>query len=140
MKVSAIVIGFVIVLVIGCSTSTKLLPAEPRAQVSFEGQTQAGKQEHHLEVRRLAYYDPEQGKMVVSDAQYVVYVAGSYGPEILKKIDGASVLVKRASDNIVEIYYIAGAHTHVRQRWKLLGYTAELLQEEDIEWNQTPKE
>ena len=112
--------------------------------MSFQGVTQAGEETHSLEVRRLAYYDPHEKHMVISYFDYVVYVAGSvYGPEILEKVDGgAGYLVRMAPDsiNIVEIYYTAGAHTDMRERWKLLGYTAELQEQKEIEWYQRPKE
>jgi hypothetical protein len=89
----------------------------------------------------LAYYEPQEKEMVKSEYQYLVYVAGSvYGPEILEKIDGAGILMKKTSDNTVEIYYTAGAHTDMKEIWKLLGYTAELQEKKEIEWYQRPKE
>ena len=78
--------------------------------------------------------------MATTYYQYVVYVAGSYGPEILEKVQGSGFLVKKASDNIVEIYYTAGAHTDMRERWKLIGYSAELQEKKEIKWDERPKE
>jgi len=43
------------------------------------------------------------------------------------------------SKNTVEIYFSAGAHTHFRQRWQLLGYTAKLEKQEAIDWNDDPR-
>jgi len=36
------------------------------------------------------------------------------------------------------IYY-AGADTHIRQQWKLLGYTAKLEKQEAIDWSEDPR-
>ncbi len=145
-KTNFLFLYFGIAFVSGCSTATKqssicaeLLAPEPKAQVSFEGITQAGKEEHHLEVCYLAYYDSAEKTMVKSMYRYVVYVAGSYGPEILTKIDGPVVIMKKSSEDTVDIYYVAGAHTNLRQRWKLLGYTAKLQEEKEIEWDQIPR-
>ncbi len=141
MKTQLVSVFLLTLLTPGCSTTpTELLPPAQKAQVSFHGMTQAGDEEHQLQVQRLSYYDVHYRQRVGSDDQYLVYVAGSYGPEILEKINGAGVLLKKTSNNIVEIYYVAGAHTHMRERWKLIGYTAELLNKEEIEWYQSPKE
>lgn len=92
-----------------------------------------------MEVRRLAFYDAKQKKTAVSQDQYVVYNAGSYGPKILGNITGSAVLLRKTTNEIVEIYYVSGAHSHVRERWKLIGHTAELIEKDGIEWNQRPK-
>ena len=140
MKTQVVSFCLLILLTFGCSTTTELLAPESKAQVSFLGTTQAGEEEHQLQVQRLAYYDVHEKRRVGSEDQYLVYVAGSYGPEILEKIEGADVFLKKKPDNIVEIYYIAGAHSHMVERWKLIGYTAELLEKKGIEWYETPKE
>jgi hypothetical protein len=124
----------------GAKSAFELLPPASNAQVSFRGVTQAGAERHSLEVRELAFYDAQEKRMVPSLEKYIVYVAGSYGSQILRKIDGSGFLVKKASNEIVEIYYTAGAHTDMRQRWKLIGYTAELQEEARIEWNERPRE
>jgi len=49
------------------------------------------------------------------------------------------VSLAAVSNDVLEIYFGAGAHTHIRQRWRLLGYTAELENEEAIEWNGDPR-
>ena len=117
------------------------LPPEPKASVSFEGVTQEGRDIHRLEVRRLAYREQPSKKELQTIHSYVIYYAGAdYGPKILRQADAIDPLVLRVSKDIVEIYFLAGAHTHIRQRWKLLGYTARLEKETEIDWQDDPRE
>ena len=71
----------------------------------------------------------------------VIYYAGDqYGPSILCYLDDCvDPFVRTVSTNIVEIYYLAGAHSHFRQTWKLLGYTAKLEKQEVIDWSDDPR-
>ncbi|MFH0952736.1 MAG: hypothetical protein V1873_00220 [Verrucomicrobiota bacterium] len=130
----------------GCSTQmttdVHFLPAPPEASVTFEGETQMGRDVHRLEVRRLAYTLPGEHSPESTGDLYVLYFAGAaYGPQVLKRMEGTCApLVRKVSDDAVEVYFIAGAHTHIRQRWHLLGATAELVEEKSIEWNEVPKD
>jgi hypothetical protein len=85
--------------------------------------------------------DVWHGKQMVTQSSCVIYFAGDeYGPSILRQLDDCiDPLVKKVSSNEVEIYFLAGAHPHIRQRWKLLGYTAEMEKEEAIEWSDDPR-
>ncbi len=48
-------------------------------------------------------------------------------------------LVRKVSKDVVEIYFSAGAHTHFRQQWRLLGWTAKLEKQEEIEPKDDPR-
>lgn len=119
------------------------LPCAPKASVSFEGETQAGRGIHRLEVRRLAYMPPGATEGQKSKASCVIYYAGDeYDPRILRVLDDCvDPLVRRASKDVVEVYFLAGAHTHIRQQWRLLPAeaTAKLELEEAIDWSDDPR-
>ena len=117
------------------------LPCEAKASVSFEGTTQAGPGVHRLEVRRLAFVPPTTKKRELMMASGVIYYAGDvYGPYILSVLDDCiEPLVMKVSKDVVEVYFLAGAHTHIRQQWRLLGYTAKLEQEGEIDWKDDPR-
>jgi hypothetical protein len=117
------------------------LPCAAKATVSFEGASQAGRDVHRLEVRRLAYVSQPSKKEAATQISCVVYFAGEeYGPSILRQIDDCiDPLVQQASKDIVEIYFLAGAHTHIRQRWRLLGHTAKLEEEREVDWRDDPR-
>jgi hypothetical protein len=117
------------------------LPCGTNATVSFEGETQLGRDVHRLEVRRLAYTSPKTKTEMASWKSCVIYFAGEeYGPSVLMQLDDCvEPLVKKVSKDVVEIYFSAGAHGHFRQRWKLLGYTAKLDKEEVISWRDDPR-
>lgn len=131
----------------GCATNqtTKsdfyFLPCEAKASVSFEGETQAGPGIHRFEIRRLAYRAPNSAEERVMWASCVIYYAGDEdGPYILKVLDEAlDPYVRKISRNAVEVYFLAGAHSHFRQRWTLLGSTAKLESEDVIEWSDDPR-
>jgi hypothetical protein len=117
------------------------LPCATNASVSFEGHTQAGIDTHRLEVRRLAYTlqtTKESGTTMIG---CVVYFAGDeYGPSILRVMeDCITPLVTKVSKDVVEIYFSAGVHTHIRQTWRLLGWTAKLESDESIDWRCDPR-
>jgi hypothetical protein len=118
------------------------LPCATNATVSFEGETQGGGREiHRLEVRRIGYVSRVTNEKKVANSSCVVYYAGDeYGPYILCTLDDCvAPLVRKVSKDIVEVYYTAGAHTHFRQSWKLLGWTAKLEKREEIEWSEDPR-
>ena len=118
-------------------------PASPQAVVSFEGVTQAGKHTHRLEVRRLTFFHPEKKKPVevFSDGgYYVIYYAGDdYGPEILGSLGGIDPFVCMAGADEVEIFYLAGMHTHIRERWKLTGWSAKKVSRDEVDWRDDPR-
>src|ERR1051326_5850326 len=59
------------------------LPCSTNATVSFEGETQLGRDVHRFEVRRLAYTSPKTKREMASWKSCVIYFAGEeYGPEI----------------------------------------------------------
>jgi hypothetical protein len=93
------------------------LPCSTNATVSFEGETQLGRDVHRFEVRRLAYTSPKTKREMASWKSCVIYFAGEeYGPEILLQLDDCvEPLVKKVSRGTVEIYFGVGAHGHVRQ-------------------------
>ena len=74
-------------------------------------------------------------------ASCVIYYAGDdYGPFILRVLDDCiDPLVRRPSKDVVEVYFLAGAHTHIRQQWRLLGATAKLETEGAIDWQDDPR-
>ena len=74
-------------------------------------------------------------------ASCVIYYAGDeYGPYILCVLDDCiDPLVRKLSKDVVEVYFLAGAHTHFRQRWTLLGDTAKLEKQEEIDWRDDPR-
>ena len=74
-------------------------------------------------------------------ASCVIYYAGDeYGPYVLHVLDDCiDPLVRKVSKDVVEIYFLAGAHTHIRQRWTLLNATAKLESEEEINWSDDPR-
>jgi hypothetical protein len=117
------------------------LPCAAKASVSFEGETQTGRGVHRLEVRRMAYVPTATKEGWPTMGSCVIYYAGDeYGPYILSVLDDCiDPLVKKISKNRVEVYFLAGAHTHIRQRWTLLGATAKLETEEEINWNDDPR-
>jgi hypothetical protein len=140
MKVIPLVLFFGCAIVCRAESDICFLPAAPRATVSFEGVTQDGKSMHRLEVRRLSYFHPTLKKMVPSDRSYVIYYAGEgYGPVVLHTFEAIEPLVRKVTQDVVEIYFTAGAHTHLRQKWKLLGGTAKLEKEEEISWRDDPR-
>jgi len=132
---------------VGCASNRRaqsdlyFLPCAAKASASFEGETQAGRDVHRLEVRRLAYVSTTTKKWQPTMGSCVIYYAGDeYGPSILRMLDDCiTPLVQKVSNDVVEIYFGADAHTHIRQRWRLLGYTAKLENEEAIEWNDDPR-
>jgi hypothetical protein len=131
-----------VVCAVACRAQSDIcfLPATPRATVSFEGVTQDGKSVHRLEVRRLSYFHDTLKKMVPSDWSSVIYYAGEgYGPIVLHTFEAIEPLVRQISPDLVEIYFTAGAHTHLRQKWKLLGGSAKLDKEEEISWKEDPR-
>lgn len=136
-----------LLLVAGCASERTgrsdlyFLPCASKASVSFEGETQAGRGIHRLEVRRLAFVYPELKKGAPMMASCVIYYAGDvYGPYILCVLDDCiDPLVRKVSKDVVEVYFLAGAHTHFRQRWKLLGDTAKLENQEEIDWKDDPR-
>lgn len=138
----------VLLFTVGCASHSVVpsnayfLPCAAKASVTFEGETQMGCREfHRIEVRRLAYvrHGAKEGKPTMSSC--VIYYAGEeYGPYILCVLDDCiDPLAKRVSKDIVEVYFLAGAHTHFRQRWKLLGYTAQLEKQDEIDWSEDPR-
>jgi hypothetical protein len=70
----------------------------------------------------------------------IVYYAGDLGPHVLAILDDClDPLVRKVSNDRVEIYFLAGAHSHFRQQWKLLGNSARLEKQEAIEWSEDPR-
>jgi hypothetical protein len=141
-------ISIISVVLAGCATPRRTgqsdfyyLPCAANASVSFEGETQEGRRVHRLEIRRLAYIPTGTTEGQATMASCVVYYAGDwYGPYILRVLDEClDPFVRKVSQNVVEVYYLAGAHSHFRQRWKLLGYSAKLESEEPIDWNEDPR-
>jgi hypothetical protein len=137
-----------VLLLAGCASRPRIeddcffLPCAPDAKISFEGETQAGGREvHRIEICRLAYMMPKANKMRPANGSCIIYYAGKeYGPEILYYFDDCiNPFVRMVLTNTVEVYYLAGAHSHFRQTWRLLGYTAKLEKEEDIEWSDDPR-
>ena len=117
-----------------------LLAPIKTASVSFEGLTQAGKELHSLEVRRIAYTPKGKKDPIPGHSSYVVYNAGDeHGPEILKKVEAVEPFIRLADNNTVDLFFTTGAHTHVHQRWKLLGHTAKLISEKGIDWKDDPR-
>ncbi len=117
------------------------LPCSPKASVSFEGETQTGRGIHRLEVRRLAFVPTTTKTAETMQSSCVIYYAGDeYGPYILDVLDECiEPLVRKVSKDEVEIYFSAGAHTHFRQQWRLLGSTAKLEKQEAIDWSEDPR-
>ena len=134
-------------LLVGCASHRTaqsdfyFLPCGPKASVSFEGETQAGRGVHRLEVRRLAFVPPTTKMGETMQASCVIYYAGDeYGPYILCVLDEClDPYVRKVSKDVVEVYFLAGAHSHFRQRWKLLGSTAKLESQEAIDWGDDPR-
>lgn len=128
---------------VAAESAISFLPAVPHAVVTFEGITQAGKATHRLEVRRLTYFHSELRKQVevfANGGYYIIYFAGDdYGPEILEALGGIDPLVRLAEPGLVEIFYIAGAHTHIRERWRLTGSSAKRESRDEIEWTADPR-
>lgn len=115
-------------------------PPEANASISFEGVTQAGRDTHRLEVRRLAYRDLRQDRDLVTSKCCVIYYAGQeYGPQILQILEAISPLARKTSTDTVEIFFTRGVSVHIRQQWKLLGHTAALTAEEVIDWKSDPR-
>src|SRR5258706_1205009 len=135
------------VILAGCASNhpaqsnVYFLPCAAKASVSFEGETQSGGDVHRLEVRRLGYVPAagEEGRPTMSSC--VIYYAGDeYDPTILCVLeDCIDPSVRRTSKDVVEIYFLAGAHTHFRQRWTLLGSTAKLEGQEEIGSGDDPR-
>jgi hypothetical protein len=117
------------------------LPCAAKASVSFEGETQEGRGVHRLEIRRLAYRPPGTTEGQTMMASCVIYYAGDeYDPSILRVLDEClDPFVRKVSKDVVEVYFLAGAHSHFRQRWTLLGSTAKLESQEAIEWSDDPR-
>lgn len=146
-RIIAIISFLMLLLVAGCASNRSaqsdvyFLPCVAKATVSFAGVTQAGSEVHRLEVRRLAYLSPAIKEKFVSEISCVIYFAGDeYGPSILRQLDDCiDPLVRKVSNDVVEIYFLAGAHTHIRQQWRLLGSTAKLEKEEEVSWRDDPR-
>src|SRR5206468_445605 len=88
-----------------------------------------------------AYVPPatKEGQPTMSSC-VIYYASDEYGPYILCVLDDCiEPLVRKVSKDVVEIYFTAGAHTHIRQQWKLLGHTAKLEKEEEINWRDDPR-
>ena len=134
-------------LLVGCASHRTaqsdfyFLPCAAKASVSFEGETQSGPSVHRFEVRRLAYVVSVPKKERPTMSSCVIYYAGDeYGPLILCQLeDCIDPLVRKVSTDEVEVYFLAGTHTHIRQRWRLLGYAAKLEKEEEISWRDDPR-
>ena len=134
-------------LFVGCASHRHVqsdfyfLPCSAKASVSFEAETQAGRGVHRLEVRRLAFVPPRIKTGETMQASCVIYYAGDeHGPYILCVLDECiEPLVRKVSKDEVEIYFSAGAHTHFRQQWRLLGSTAKLEKQEAIDWSEDPR-
>jgi hypothetical protein len=105
------------------------LPCAAKATVSFEGVTQAARDVHRLEVRRLAYISSPAKKESPTQISCVIYFAGAeYGPSILRQIDDCiDPLVRKASKDIIEIYFTtertrtfasAGGYSVTLRRWR----------------------
>jgi len=147
MKTYHLLVLLVVSLLVGCASNRTarsdfyFLPCAPKASVSFEGDTKGVREVHRLEVRRLAFVYPALKKGEPMMASCVIYYAGDeYGPYILCVLDDCiDPLVRKVSKDMVEVYFLAGAHTHIRQRWKLLGDTAKLEQQEAIDWQDDPR-
>lgn len=141
MKISIIVVY--IALLAGSARAASdifFLPAAAGATVSFEGVTQAGRDTHRFEVRRLAYVDSVRKEETPTTRVCVIYYAGDeYGPHILKEMQAIDPFVRRVGHDIVEVYFYAGAHAHIRQTWRLLSGTAQLEKEEDIAEEEDPR-
>jgi len=90
----------------------------------------------------MAFVHPTTKKGEPMMGSCVIYYAGDeYGPYILCVLDDCiDPLVRKVSTNVVEVYFLAGAHTHIRQQWRLLGDTAKLEKEEGIDWSDDPRE
>lgn len=142
-----ICIAVFLILFAGCASHRTtqsdfyFLPCAAKASVSFEGETQAGRGIHRLEVRRLAYIPPDGTEGQTMMASCVIYYASDeYGPYILRVLDDCiDPLVRKVSPDVVEVYFLAGAHTHIRQQWRLRGYTAEMESEGEIDWQDDPR-
>ncbi len=135
----AFIFAFVVALASQAQTNLFFLPCSTNASVSFQGTTQEGPGTHRLEVRRLAYVPDGTKEQRASLTSCVIYYAGE-DPQILAVLDeGLDPFVRRASNDIVEVYWLAGAHSHFRQRWRLLGYTAKLEKQDAIEWSEDPR-
>jgi hypothetical protein len=117
------------------------LPCAAKASVSFVGQSQAGRGIHRLEVRRLACVPPGAADGHAMMASCVIYYASDeYGPLILRVLDDCiDPLVRKVSKDVVEVYFLAGAHTHIRQQWRLLSATAKLETESEIDPRSDPR-
>jgi len=116
----------------------EFLPADPKLSFSFEGKTQAGIEKHRFELRQLSHVS-DTGIRTPTYGYYIIYYAGNeYGPEVLGKIDGHAPILKKINNDI-EIYFIAGAHTHIKQIWHLQGATASKKSEKTISWKERPK-
>lgn len=125
-----------------CSAQSDIYFSSPDsgASVSFEGKTQAGKDMHRLEVRKLAFKDPKKSHSTVTEFACVIYYAGTeYGPSILLQMEAIAPLVRLRSPEIVEIFFSRGVRLRYRQEWQLLGSTAKLVKEEKIEMKDDPR-
>jgi len=113
----------------------EFLPADPRLSLSFKGETQAGIETHILQLRQLSHLSTS-GVRAPTSGFYVIYYAGrEYGPEILGRIDGHAPILRKVG-NDVEIYFISGARTHIRQTWRLQNNTATKVSEKTISWEE----
>lgn len=136
-----------LLLMTGCASNRSIqsdvyfLPCTAKATVLFDGVTQEGPGVHRLEVRRLAYLSQLTKEKSVTRISCVIYFAGDeYGPSILRQLDDCiDPLVRKVSNDVVEIYFLAGAHTHIRQQWRLLGSAAKLEKEEEVSWRDDPR-
>ncbi len=110
----------------------------PNLKISFIGETQAGKFEHNLQIRQLGYnMDIESKQKVPTYGYYLIYFAGDeYGPHIIKRLPGHSPYMKQVSQDTVEIEFTMGNSGHTRQTWKLVGNTAEMVNEVGINWDE----
>jgi hypothetical protein len=129
---------FMVALASQAQTNLFFLPCGTNASVSFEGITQEGPGTHRLEVRRLAYAPDGSKEAWAAFTSCVIYYGDE--PSILAVLDEClDPFVRRVSKDRIEIYFLAGAHSHFRQRWKLLGYSAKLEKQDAIEWSEDPR-
>lgn len=115
-----------------------LEPKDKRLIYEFIGTSQAGKETHRIEIRKLGYDASfyTKGK-VPTYGYYLIYFAGDkYGPDILTKLKGHSPFIKKISDKLVEVQFTAGNGGHTQQIWELKGHTAMLKSENKISWEE----
>ena len=107
------------------------IAAEPTNSISFWGVSQADKQQHRFEVVRLLYQNIATRNWIPTYNYYIVYYGMDGEPYIIDTIIGHTPTIDKKGD-LVRIEFIAGAHTHVYKTYKLMGSTAELIDEGNI--------